>query len=270
MVLNEAIKQCLTQISNQSLDERMFFNILKDYRAFTEYPATQNIVRAFITKGHLRYLWTGQIGWKLKAYQDLSVFMGYQKNLVEYVISEFEKGFENFVVLLNDNDKLTTTNPIDIPTPDHFRTYSIEELSQTHPQRPIDFNCHVGDIIMAKNGTARIVSIADESFDIIYLKSGNEGQRRVMYYDEKYEYIITPGKNFYIKSKSGRCFYVSETCVDNENVKLIGTYADRIFKTVLMPYFILKNGFVKCNEQDFMKQCIDTEAFNLFKQKNIK
>lgn len=265
MILNEAIKQCLTQIPHRKLDERMFFNILKDFRAFSNYPATQNIVRAFITKGYLRRIWTRQDGWQLKSLQELSDFMGFQKNLVQYVINEFEKGFENFTPVFNSEDKLTSNYSIDIPSSDSFKSYSVEELTPSHPPKPIDFNCHVGDIIMAKNGTAKIVSISEDFFDIVYLKAGDGGQRRTIYYDEKYEYIITPGKDFYICSRNGRCFYISETRVDNGNVKLIGTYADRIFRTTLMPYFIMKNGFEKCEEQDFLIQCSDIELFNNFK-----
>lgn len=265
MILNEAIKQCLTQIPHRNLDERMFFNILKDYRAFSEYPATQNIVKAFITKGYLKRIWTGQTGWQLKSLQELSDFMGYQKNLVQHVITEFEKGFEDFSPVFNSEDKFAPTNSIDIPSSDSFKTYSIEELTPTHPPKPVDFNCHVGDIIMAKNGTAKIVSISEDFFDVIYLKAGDGGQIRTIYYDEKYEYIITPGRNLYIRSRNGRCFYISETKADNGNVKLIGTYADRVFRTTLMPYFILKNGFEKCKEQDFLNQCNDIELFNRFK-----
>lgn len=265
MILNGAIKQCLSQIPHRNLDERMFFNILKDFRAFTEYPATQNIVRAFITRGYLKKIWTGQDGWQLKSIQELSDFMGYQKNLVQYVITEFEKGFEDFTPVSSIKDKFVPGNTIDIPSSDNFKTYSIEELTPTHPHKPLDFNYHVGDIIMAKNGTARIVSINKNSFDVVYLKQGNEEQKRTMYYDEKYEYIITPGKNMYIRSRNGRCFYVSETCIDRGNIKLIGTYADRIFRTTLMPYFILKNGFEKCKEQDFLSQCCDIELFHSFK-----
>lgn len=104
MQIRKAIIQFFAISNTNILDERIFFNALKDFHAFEQIPASQYIMRAFLTKGYLKDIRGGKNGWQIQSRHYLINFLGFQPDIVEYVIHEIEEGVKG---LCNKN-KITS------------------------------------------------------------------------------------------------------------------------------------------------------------------
>ena len=93
MEIQKAIKKYLSLPNQEVLDEGIFYNVLKDLNAFEQIPASQHIMRAFVTKGYLKDIWRGKKGWQIQSRHYLVDLLGFQPDKVDYVINELEEGF---------------------------------------------------------------------------------------------------------------------------------------------------------------------------------
>lgn len=95
MEIREAITKYLSLPNMGILDEGIFYNVLKDLNAFEQIPASQHIMKAFITKGYLKDIWNGKKGWQIQSRYYLVEKLGFQPDKVNIVINEMEEGFRN-------------------------------------------------------------------------------------------------------------------------------------------------------------------------------
>ncbi len=267
MRLHKAIETFLATFDTSTLDERVFYNVLKDLNAFEQLPASQHIIRAFIGKGFLKDIWKGRDEWKNRSRQILVNFQGFQADKVDFVVNEIIKGFENFVPPTNYDSYRFVPNVSDVTIPqiETFKKYGAEEICSPHPSMPEDFTLRKGDVVFVKNGTARIVSIHDDHIKVTYIKQNADKEPRCIYYDEQIDYIITPKDHVFLKSVATNKFLFIRNCIISEsNAKFIGTYADTIRRIVLTPYTLKLKGFVECAKEDFLSVCVDVDAFERF------
>lgn len=264
MLIREAIIKFLALPNSEVLDEGIFYNVLKDLNAFEQIPASQHIVRAFVTKGYLKDIWRGKKGWQIQSRLYLIEALGFQTDKVEMVIDEITEGFKTFTPrTISATHKYQA--PINLPDFGKFKKYEAEELSTPHPFKPDDFHLHVGDIVMVKNGIAKISAIEDDHVEVKYIKQNTDHKVRHIYYDEQIDFIISPQEGIYLKAKDGKTFYVHKYLADESNIKFIGTYADNIRRIILTPYTLKIKKFVLCTEIDFLSDCIDIIEFEKFK-----
>lgn len=271
MRLYKAIETFLATFDTSTLDERVFYNVLKDLNAFEQQPTSQYIIRAFIGKGFLKDIWRGKSEWKIRSRQFLIDFQGFQADKVDFVVNEFIKGFGSFVPPANYDPYREIKNmpEITIPQAPTFKKYDTEEICSTHPSMPDNFTLQKGDIVFVKNGTARIVSVHEDHIKVVYIKQNGSKDARRIYYDEQIDYIITPRNNVFMKSESFHKFLFIRNCaVSDSNAKFIGTYADSIKRVVLTPYTLRLKGFIRCSKDDFMSVCVDIDAFEHFVNTN--
>ena len=264
MQIREAIIRYLALPKMEVLDEGIFYNVLKDLNAFEQIPASQHIVRAFVTKGYLKDIWRGKKGWQIQSRSYLIDTLGFQPDKVEIVIKEITEGFKTFTPrTVSATHKYY--EPVNLPDIGKFKKYEAEELNMPHPFKPEDFHLHVGDIVMVKNGIARISAIEDDHVEVKYVKQNTDHKVRHIYYDEQIDYIISPQEGIYLKAKDGKTFYVHKYLADDSNIKFIGTYADNIRRIILTPYTLKIKKFVYCSEMDFLSDCRDIIEFEKFK-----
>ncbi len=267
MILHKAIETYLATFDTSTLDERVFYNVLKDLNAFEQQPTSQYIIRAFIGKGFLKDIWKGKDEWKNRSRHFLVDFQGFQADKVDFVVAEIIKGFSSFVPPTNYNPykDISNISEITIPQSAGFKKYEAEEICSPHPSMPDDFTLQKGDIVFVKNGTARIVSIHDDHIKVIYIKQNASKDARCIYYDEQIDYIITPRDHLFLKSETANKFlFIRDCAISDSNAKFIGTYADSIKRVVLTPYTLRSKGFVRCSKDDFMSACVDIDAFERF------
>lgn len=267
MRLHKAIETFLATFDTSTLDERVFYNVLKDLNAFEQQPTSQYIIRAFIGKGYLKDIWKGKNEWKVRSRQFLTDFQGFQADKVDFVVSEVIKGFASFVPPTNYDPyrEIKSLPEITIPQSSTFKKYGEEELRSPHPFMPEDFTLQKGDIVFVKNGTARVVSIHDDHMKVVYIKQNASKDARRIYYDEQIDYIITPRDNLFLKSETANKYLFIRNCaISDSNAKFVGTYADSIKRVVLTPYTLRVKAFVRCSKDEFMSACVDIDAFERF------
>ena len=264
MEIQKAIKKYLSLPNQEVLDEGIFYNVLKDLNAFEKIPASQHIMRAFVTKGYLKDIWRGKKGWQIQSRLYLIETLGFQADKVDVFIKEISEGFKTFTPR-NISASFQPQAPINLPDIGKFKRYEAEELNTPHPFMPDDFTLHVGDIVMVKNGIAKISAIEDDHVEVKYIKQNTDHKVRHIYYDEQIDYVISPKEHIYLKAKDGKTFYVHKYMEDECNVKIIGTYADHIRRIILTPYTLKIKKFVPCSEMDFISDCIDIIEFEKFK-----
>lgn len=269
MTIHTAVIQFLQLPDQDVLDERIFFNVLKDLNAFADVPASQNVVRAFVSKGYLRDIWTGKNGWQQKAQHYLVHYQGFQENIVVYVLRELALGFKNYTPQ-KERCVLSPKEPSIPAATQKFTRYEPEAINRDHPLKPDSLRVYKGDIVMVKNGVAIVSSVQNDYIEVIYIKKGSDGKTRKIYYDETIEVIIKPSNNCFIKSaKTGQVFYIRQSFVDKESARFVGTYADRINAVTLIPYTIRLKQFQPCNEQEFIYRCCDLAAFENFRSQPL-
>lgn len=267
MRLHKAIETFLASFDTSTLDERVFYNVLKDLNAFEQQPTSQYIIRAFIGKGFLKDIWKGKNEWKIRSRPYLVDFLGFQSEKVNFVVDEFIKGFESFVPPTNYDPyrDIKNRSEITIPQSPTFKKYGEEEIRSPHPSKPDDFALQKGDIVFVKNGTARIVSIHDDHIKVVYIKQNASKDVRQIYYDEQIDYIITPRDNLFLKSETANKYLFIRSCaISDSNAKFVGTYADSIRRVVLTPYTLRVKGFARCSKDEFISACVDIGAFERF------
>lgn len=264
MQIREAIIQYLALPNTEVLDEGIFYNVLKDLNAFEQMPASQHIMRAFVTKGYLKDIWRGKKGWQIQSRRYLIETLGFQPDKVEMVINEITEGFRTFTPrTISSTYKYQA--PVSVPDLGKFKKYEADELSMPHPFKPDDFLLHVGDIVMVKNGIAKVSAIEDDYVEVKYIKQNTDNKVRHIYYDEQIDFIISPQDGIYLKAKDGKTFYVHKYLADDSYIKFIGTYADNIRRIILTPYTLKVKKFVPCSEMDFLSDCINIIEFEKFK-----
>lgn len=113
MELHEAIKKIVLSKGTSMIKDLQIINYLSDYQAFSEKPATKQILRAFIEYGYaesILSLVTCPIGWetKLKKYFDeFDVAYGFKKSLSQYVFNSITYGIGLTSIIsleFDDND----------------------------------------------------------------------------------------------------------------------------------------------------------------------
>ena len=263
MSLDEAIKKYLSlPLAQQGMDERAFFNVLRDLHAFEETPSSKYILLAFIEHGFLKDLLGGSKSWKIKSQYYLTNLRGFEKSHVANTIALVEKGFDGYNIPESYNK---TRVPSNIER-HQFNKYELEELADYHPSKPLDFSMKPGDIVFANNGVAVLTSIEDEYVIIQYLKKNMKEPRRKVFYDEKLEFILSPDNDRYYVSFKGRYLYVKTVEVDDTGVRIHGIYNDSTSPITLIPYTFFKHGFKETNESEFVKHCNNLETFKRFRK----
>ena len=265
MTIEQAIKKYLSLPNLEVLDEGIFYNVLKDLHAFEQIPASLHIMRAFVTKGYLKDIWRGHKGWQLQSHNYLTMTLGFQEEKVNEVIDEIIKGFKDF-----KPQKVSNTykyqSSVTLPDMGKFKRYNTEELSVLHPFKPEDFNLCIGDLVMVKNGIAKISSIEDDHIEVRYIKRNIDETPRCIYYDENIAFILTPKDKIFLKAENGKLFYIHKCLIDTHIAKFIGTYADDIRRIILTPYTLMLKKFTICTEPEFLASCNDISAFEKFRQ----
>ena len=251
MNLDEAISKYLNSpiVVQKGLDERAFFNVLLDLRAFDESISSKFIVLAFIEQGFLKEAMVGSNNWKLRAIHYLTSQRGFDKKQVEQTMSSIERGFKGYSLPKNESS-LIRKEKIDLQHY-HFKKYNIEELQESHPSKPLDFSMQKGDIVLAKNGIAIINDIEEDHLVIRYLKAGLTNPLRTVYYDENLEFILSSNPDTYFVSRDDEYFYIKTIDVERSGVRICGMFSDKLIPVKLVPYIFLRHGFKPCKEEDF-------------------
>ena len=103
MEIQKAIKKYLSLPNQEVLDEGIFSKALRSLNAFEKIPASQHIMRAFVTKGYLKDIWRGKKGWQIQSRLYLIETLGFQADKVDVVIKEISEGFKTFTSV-RDNE----------------------------------------------------------------------------------------------------------------------------------------------------------------------
>ena len=169
MQIRKAIIQFFAISNTNILDERIFFNTLKDLHAFEQIPSSQYIMRAFITKGYLKDIRDGKNGWQIQSRRYLIDSCGFQPDIVKYVINEIEEGVKGLCYKNNINSKqLSSYEGTVFPDPmleDYKRELGDKNKLSSKGKELIDFAHSISAsqrIILEKYEVVKIDSMAKE------------------------------------------------------------------------------------------------------------
>lgn len=132
MTLAEALREIVNQFGTEKLKSQKLINMLNDYQAFGEYPATKLIIRDLREMGYmekiLQQVGTAQFDLTLLSCQHGFIdACGYKENLSKYV-------FDSIAYALDKKSQQQAAPEIDNATVDSF--FPIDEPEQNKPQGP--------------------------------------------------------------------------------------------------------------------------------------